>query len=250
MPIDFRCAVCKNQIRVPDDSGGKKTKCPKCNAIQRIPDGSAPSQPSSSPPLPSAGGGFGAGSSNAGQSADIPGSVSASQGSSSSGLGDDFWSQSGGSTAPDSDNPFAADPGNPYASPQQATSPYAPQASRSKEDCRIRLMPPAIILMVICGLSTAMTIFEMIRSTILMVNDNPAGLFFLILYGFLFLVHLMTLFGLYNAITMKNKAMAWFGFIMNMIPCGNMCCLICLPFAIWGMVILADAEVVSRNFDS
>jgi hypothetical protein len=68
-------------------------------------------------------------------------------------------------------------------------------------------------------------------------------------YGVAFLLHIATLFGLYNAITMKSKAMAWFGFIMNIIPCGNMCCLISLPFAIWGIVVMADSEV-SRNFDS
>ncbi|PHS08932.1 MAG: hypothetical protein COA78_12310 [Blastopirellula sp.] len=245
MPIDFRCAVCKNQIRVPDDSGGKKTKCPKCNAIQRIPDGSAPSQPP-----PSAGGDFGAGNAGAGQSSDIPGSVSASQGSSSSGLGDDFWSkQSGGPAAPDSNNPFAADPGTPYSTPQQATSPYAPRASSSKEECKGRMMPPAIILMVLTGLGILATIgFSIFFITVLADGEEEA---FPFLIGTIvsFFVHLVTMLGLYNAMSMKNKTMAWFGFIMNMIPCGNMCCLIALPFAIWGMVVLADSDV-SKNFES
>ncbi|MGY8767009.1 MAG: hypothetical protein ACKVH8_01095 [Pirellulales bacterium] len=242
MSIDFRCAVCKNQIRVPDDSGGKKTKCPKCNAIQKIPDGFTPPP---STPLPSE-----SGDPHAGQSADIPGSVSAGQGTSSSGLGDDFWSKPGDSTDPGSENPFAADPGNPYASPQQATSAYAPQSRNNKEDCKSRLMPPAIILMVLCSLSTLLTIMYVVIGIVMMVGEGEEEAILMSAgYGVAFLLHIATLFGLYNAITMKSKAMAWFGFIMNIIPCGNMCCLISLPFAIWGIVVMADSEV-SRNFDS
>lgn len=37
MPIEFDCPVCKNAVRVPDGSQGKRTRCPKCQAVMQIP---------------------------------------------------------------------------------------------------------------------------------------------------------------------------------------------------------------------
>ena len=113
-------------------------------------------------------------------------------------------------------------------------------------------MPPAIILMVLCGLSTLVTImYTGMGITMVMGGGDEGDLFMAIYFGVSLLIHFATLFGLYHAITMKNKAMAWFGIIMNMIPCGNICCffILPLPFAIWGIVVLADSDV-SRNFES
>lgn len=37
MPINFTCDACRKEIRVPDGTEGKKTKCPFCQAVQSIP---------------------------------------------------------------------------------------------------------------------------------------------------------------------------------------------------------------------
>jgi len=42
MAIEFRCGNCDSRLKVPDDSGGKRVKCPKCESIQTIPGSSQP----------------------------------------------------------------------------------------------------------------------------------------------------------------------------------------------------------------
>jgi len=37
MSIDFKCLVCKDEIRVPEGTEGQETKCPKCQTVQPIP---------------------------------------------------------------------------------------------------------------------------------------------------------------------------------------------------------------------
>jgi len=56
MPINFTCNACQKEIRVPDGTEGKKTKCPFCQAVQTIPTssdritgGESPSPRASSP---------------------------------------------------------------------------------------------------------------------------------------------------------------------------------------------------------
>lgn len=48
MAIEFRCSQCNQLLRVPDDSGGKSARCPKCQALMTIPVGG--SGPFSTPP--------------------------------------------------------------------------------------------------------------------------------------------------------------------------------------------------------
>lgn len=38
MPIEFRCPVCSEVLRVPSGSEGRQTRCLKCQAIQTIPE--------------------------------------------------------------------------------------------------------------------------------------------------------------------------------------------------------------------
>ena len=104
MPIEFRCHSCSKLLRTPDESAGKKAKCPQCGTIVDVP-ASATSGGQAAPPATDR------------PSAQAPGS----------GL--------------DSSNPFggpatlgmgaagvdaAREPGgvNPYASPKLATDPY------------------------------------------------------------------------------------------------------------------------------
>jgi phage FluMu protein Com len=59
MPIEFRCESCSKLLRTPDESAGKKAKCPQCGTIVDVPAGAGaptddatsaePSQPFSSP---------------------------------------------------------------------------------------------------------------------------------------------------------------------------------------------------------
>ena len=42
MPITFSCNSCGVQIKAPDNTGGKKVKCPKCQLALVIPNAPAP----------------------------------------------------------------------------------------------------------------------------------------------------------------------------------------------------------------
>ena len=37
MPIEFRCPNCSSMLRTPDESVGKKAKCPQCGTIADVP---------------------------------------------------------------------------------------------------------------------------------------------------------------------------------------------------------------------
>ncbi len=41
MPIEFRCESCSKLLRTPDESAGKKAKCPQCGTVVDVPDGSS-----------------------------------------------------------------------------------------------------------------------------------------------------------------------------------------------------------------
>ena len=46
MPIEFRCTSCQKLLRTPDESAGKKAKCPHCGAFVDIPIGAGSSMSS------------------------------------------------------------------------------------------------------------------------------------------------------------------------------------------------------------
>lgn len=39
MPITFACTNCNHNLRVPDNAGGKRVRCPKCQEVLRVPEG-------------------------------------------------------------------------------------------------------------------------------------------------------------------------------------------------------------------
>lgn len=56
MPRILACPVCKSRMRVPDDSGGLKTRCPKCSRALRVPlKRRVKPEPAANPVLASAG---------------------------------------------------------------------------------------------------------------------------------------------------------------------------------------------------
>lgn len=42
MPIEFRCPNCSSMLRTPDESAGKKAKCPQCGTVADVPTEPAP----------------------------------------------------------------------------------------------------------------------------------------------------------------------------------------------------------------
>ncbi|EAQ80840.1 hypothetical protein [Blastopirellula marina] len=214
MPTEFTCQVCKQQIRVPDGNEGKRTKCPHCSAIQPIPGGPT----------------------------------------------------SGGSSFSDSSNPYGGEPppnpfaegaapsptgeANPYASPYSASS-AAPRPI-AKEEAKGKIAVPAIVCMISFGLSIALLGLAIIGTFINLANGMQPpeeAVVSLITCGFYFLTCVVGLFMLYSTMNLRSSLQAWIGFILALTPCTNCCFIIGIPFAIWGMIVLSDAEV-QRQFQN
>ncbi|MFI4874499.1 MAG: hypothetical protein ACIALR_04150 [Blastopirellula sp. JB062] len=211
MPIDFTCQVCKQQIRVADGNEGKRTKCPHCSAIQPIPGGAAPEER----PF--------ADSEQFGEDRPAP-------------------------------NPFAEQPprqeageSNPYASPYSAAAGSAPMAF---EEAKSKLSVPVIVCMVSAVLSVMLLGVSLLGTVVNLVNgvqQPEEAAIGMMTCSFYFVANAVCLFTLYSTLNLRSKAQAWIGFILALTPCTNCCFLIGLPFAIWGMVVLSDAEV-QRQF--
>ncbi|MDP6061144.1 MAG: hypothetical protein QGH33_19715 [Pirellulaceae bacterium] len=50
MPIEFRCESCSKLLRTPDESAGKKAKCPQCGTIVDVPVGGSDQADTATPP--------------------------------------------------------------------------------------------------------------------------------------------------------------------------------------------------------
>ncbi|MGY8767011.1 MAG: hypothetical protein ACKVH8_01105, partial [Pirellulales bacterium] len=120
MPIAFKCNKCSSKYNVKDELAGKKTKCPKCSTILRIPTPGAKKPAAAKPPAPPKAAdpfvdddplGLGLPSSEPGN--DIFKSDAATPGNSAPAAApadDGFWSQSSGPRTKESNDPLAETP--------------------------------------------------------------------------------------------------------------------------------------------
>lgn len=229
MPIDFDCAVCKHRIRVPDGTEGKRTKCPKCNAIQPV--------PSETDEL---------------QLKDSPGEPAPTR---RSGVGDAFKPRES-SPPPQEKSPFGD------MDSDSSTNPYAPsygedavKVSSARMEAMEKLQTPALICLILAGLGIASNLVTLIISVIGIIGEGARGndvVIQLISYaiGFGFAIGLLgfACFGLMQARDLKSYGLAWAGFIITLLPCS--CCFpLSLPISIWGMMVLSDSSV-QRQFTS
>ncbi|QDU73410.1 hypothetical protein Pan97_03810 [Bremerella volcania] len=229
MPIDFDCAVCKHRIRVPDGAEGKRTKCPKCSAIQPV--------PSESDEL---------------RLKDSPGEPAPTR---RSGVGDAF-------------QPAEPEPAKQEKSPfgdfdsGSSDNPYAPtfgedavKVSSARMEAMEKLQTPVLICLILAGLGIASNLVTLIVSVIGIIGEGARGTDVVVqlatyAIGFGFAIGLLgfAVFGLMQARDLKSYGLAWAGFIITLLPCS--CCFpLSLPISIWGMMVLAD-NTVQRQFTS
>jgi hypothetical protein len=159
-------------------------------------------------------------------------------------------------------NPFGEPTGaspNPYSSPQfyQARLQGPPLI----ESVKWRVRPPAIFLCVCGGLGMLVSMVSAILAVALhdpraAIDPNnsmadlqeftgPDAAAIQILFVF---VNLTIIVGASQMLRIKIRPMGFVAAILAMINCGNGCCLIGLPAAIWAIVILCQSDVV-RAFD-
>ncbi|WDI44110.1 hypothetical protein [Bremerella sp. P1] len=239
MPIDFPCSSCHQTVRVPDGTEGKKTKCPKCQHIQVIPNKSAAgSSPTPTPP------------------------PAPQQPAKKESVWDDLTSESTPAEPPASSNPFgdAPDPfgppsDNPYVSPPSSassSSSYAPRPA-SREDARSKLMGPAIGILVTNGLGLLLMLLGILITIVEVVdgggfNGNQNDVEVLIVavfqFGIPLLFTILSITAMIRALAVRNYALVMTGFILSITPCsGGFCCLIGMVFGIWGIVVMNDDSV-------
>lgn len=229
MPIDFDCAVCKHRIRVPDGAEGKRTKCPKCSAIQPV--------PSESDEL---------------RLKDSPGEPAPTR---RSGVGDAFQ--------PIEPEPAKKEPSS-FADLDSgdSTNPYAPtygedavKVNSARMEAMEKLQTPVLICLILAGLGIASNLVTLVISVMGAMGEGVRGneaVFQLASYaiGFGFAIGLLgfACFSLMQARDLKSYGLAWAGFIITLLPCS--CCFpISLPISIWGMIVLSDNSV-QRQFTS
>jgi len=210
MPIEFQCPTCQARIRTPDEAAGKSARCPQCGSVSIVP-GTPPAYAVGSPaekPLP----------------------------------------------APT--NPFAeqslpyAIPLNPYASPVAPTS-TLPLPS---EQARRKLMVPAIAMIVMAlpalGMMALLGVVMAVEPDEIFKNQGQDPAEQIGAYGFFaayFTIGLVTrvlqILGAIAMLRVRGYGLAMAGAISAIIPCEIYCCLPCLPFGIWALVVLNNQQV-------
>ena len=203
MPIEFTCQQCQNTLRVPDDSAGKKSRCPQCGNVQQIPLASAPV----SQPQPQHQPGFGS---------PQPHSPPA--------------------------HPYAQSPAtNPYLSPQKdayAPPPVSPDHVRSK----VRAPAIAMLICAVLGCVMIMlTIFAGVMTVTDQGGAEPDDVMTFIILGVCLLLELGVVAGSVQMLRFRTYPLAMAAAILSL--CCGICCLPSLAFGIWALVVLLDNNV-------
>lgn len=250
MAIEFTCPTCQTQIRVDQAAAGKMARCPKCQGICRVPDGSTPSPQT---PVPTTAAPF-APLSPLGSNDPFGGTGASKQPSPF----DPLPSAGNASSSPPSKNPFGdvgqgsgggGVPLNPYASPAYASSPQD-LGPLSPEEVRMKLLGPAIGIVIgamLCLSYIGLTVVGMSVNQNQAIPADDAGRigYYVGVVGVIVAMTLPSLAMLAGSVAMfrgKGVLLAWTGAIAAVLPC-NPCCLISLGFGIWGIVVLCDPRV-------
>lgn len=233
MPIDFDCAVCKHRIRVPDGAEGKRTKCPKCHAIQPVPSGKDDEFRL--------------------KESEFEDKSQAK--SSSHSLDDVFGSLPSKAPPKEERNPYADAPPeqeNPYAAPSTYSSQVGANAARA--EALEKIQTPALICAILTGLGIATNLIFLLVTTIWTLTDGngPNAAVWVgiqtVIIAFATAMLGLALYGAYQARDLKNFGLAWAGFIIALLPCSFLC-ILTIPISVWGMMVLSDSSV-QRQFTS
>lgn len=149
---------------------------------------------------------------------------------------------------------------NPYQSPQAA--PAAGQsAGGGREAALAKVRVPAIILMVLaplgillCALDGGVRAMNIVNDTVPMqgMNMDAPGVkagYYVGMYGMLvaevlgFLLQFVVIFGAYHMLMLKSRMLAMAANVISVIPCITACCVLGIPFGIWGLVVINDSAV-------
>ncbi|MFI4874497.1 MAG: MJ0042-type zinc finger domain-containing protein [Blastopirellula sp. JB062] len=223
MPILFSCTTCGAKFRVSDTMAGKKVRCPKCQSVEQVPVDDEP------------------------------------VGDSIQGKEDDFWNQTAGTASSSSsklDGLLQGDFSDLSASSGSvARRPDEPRSITSRE-ARDRVFLPGTVLLVFSVLVTVLNAVGIVITILRIMIAPPPGmngnmmLTMIVVAAATILLTTSTLKGVNSFRNVDEIGWAWTGLILAMTPLGTaFCCVITLPFAIWGIVLLCDRRI-SEHFRS
>jgi len=209
MPIEFRCTSCGKLLRTADETAGREAQCPACGTVMSVPETVEAAAPEAASPF-------------------------------------------GG------ENPFessSADRHGDEVNPYEAPADYASWQSQSLTPPIERVRIPAICLMVGSGLGIVLQIASVgfyIVVLIAAMNEaeaqEPAEMYVMtaaqVGSGVLgILLRAVVFFGAIKMKNLQNYGLSMAAAIIAVIPCFSACCLLELPFGIWALVVLSNAEV-------
>ncbi|MCA9204393.1 MAG: hypothetical protein R3C99_10620 [Pirellulaceae bacterium] len=210
MAIEFQCNGCAKRLRVPDESAGKKARCPDCGMIQDVPSGMSEPTSAFSDPKPIGG-------------APLPS---------------------------DQSNPFAEPrpaSSNPYQTPAYdapATTHFGmPQAIDFAAMEKVR--GPATALIVFAVLGMVMVGVQILLIVVGAANEGDPDVVFELIGGGIgglisIVADVVIIIGANKMKRLENYGLAMTAAVLSLLcNCG---CL-SLPFAIWAIVVLSDAQV-------
>ena len=223
MALEFDCPTCRTRIRVDESAAGKMARCPSCQAVCKVPNGSVPdSLPGTTPP---------ASSPNPSSTAPNPFLPKANPFGEAASAG---GSPAGGQL-------------NPYASPAYVATPQGPL---EPTDVRMKLLGPAIGIAIgamLCSGYVGLTLIGLLINPQPNIPQDEAARigYYIGLVGAVVAMALHSLGMLVGCVALfrgKGTTMAWIGVVCAVLPC-NPCCLISLGFGIWGIIVLSDPNV-------
>lgn len=223
MPIEFHCTRCRLRLRTPDDTVGKQAKCPQCGNLVPIPH---PDDVSAQEPL-------------AFEAPLQPGGESA------------------GPLSPDAQPRAEPPPVNPYVSPPMPEG----TAAASRSELKRRVIGPAVGMIV--GATATLLLAVVYLAWILSIgadgfakelarevpNANAEELratyvVTVALFGMMTILPLGIMIGAVSMLRLKWYPIALGGTILALLPCGP-CCILSLPFGLWGLMVISDITVRS-----
>lgn len=142
-----------------------------------------------------------------------------------------------------SDNPYSESaPGNPFGT--DASNPYQPPAHSHLElapDPRSRVLPPAIILIILATMTCAVSLLQIPR--VIAQADENGGLSYVAGSFLPAVMNLAIICGAVKMARMKSYSSAMTAAILSVIPVCSPCIIFGIPFGIWAIIVLRDPRV-------
>jgi predicted Zn finger-like uncharacterized protein len=229
MGLIIRCPSCPRQLRVPEELLGQDVKCPSCGAVFKASEDMgqpAPTPPEEKgldlePPAKDASGE---------EVTERPGEAPPRGTRGRAGYG-----------RRDDDEDFGSD--------DYDDRPRGRRYGPDREAARARVSGPATALSVAGGLGLGLALLSLCLGAPAMMdggghrNADPAYMMGrMVGAGIAVVWGIFVLIGAHKMKTLESYGLAMTGAIVAMLPC-NGCCLLGLPFGIWALVVLSNAEV-------